>query len=130
MKRITIGTVWLFTFLLAVTGTTTAQPRGGAERGSRVLDRLKTDLALTDSQATAIDSILTASRKQAASDREAHRGDREAMMAASQLRTMKTDKAIEALLTEDQITKYREIMKEMRQNFRRGMRGRQQGGGQ
>jgi hypothetical protein len=93
----------------------------------QVLERLKEQIALTDSQAAAIGSILAVARQQAASDREAHRGDREAMRAAARQRAENTDKAIEALLTEDQVPKYREIMKELRQNFQGRMRDRRGG---
>jgi len=127
MKRIATRGCWLFLIVCAVAATALAQPRGAGGMAGQVLERLREQIVLTDSQAAAIDSILAVARQQAASDRESHRGDREAMRAAARQRAENTDKAIEALLSEDQVPKYREIMKELRQNFQGRTRDRRGG---
>jgi hypothetical protein len=107
-------------FLIAGVAGSYAQP--GGDRTAQLLERLKKELVLSDTVAAKIDTLLQAQRAQNMKDREAFGDDREGFMDAMRARREKTDKAIEALLTDDQAVKYRKIREDMRQNFRGGQR--------
>jgi hypothetical protein len=105
--------------LAGVSGAST-QPRG--DRNAQLLERLKSDLALSDTVVAKIDTLLQAQRAESMKAREAFGDDREGFMEAMRARREKTDKAIEALLTDEQVVTYRKIREDMRQNFRGGQR--------
>jgi hypothetical protein len=106
--------------LLVLTGAagSSAQPSG--DRSTQLLERLKKELVLSDTVAAKIDTLLKAQRAQSMKDRETFGDDREGFMAAMRARREKTDKAIEAMLSDEQVVKYRKIREDMRQNFRGG----------
>jgi hypothetical protein len=118
MRQILMRVLLLAVFVLAGVAASHAQP--GGDRGAQLLERLKKDLVLSDSVAARVDSLLKAQRAESMKDREAYGDDREGFMQAMRARREKTDKAIEALLTEDQAVQYRKIREEMRPNFRGG----------
>jgi hypothetical protein len=97
-----------------------AQP--GGDRGAQLLERIKKDCALSDSQAVVVDSLFKSQREQSMNARETYADDRDAMMAAMRELREKTDKAIEGVLTKEQFEKYRAIREEMRSQMRGGMR--------
>ena len=110
----------LLVLFLAASAAGFAQP---GDRAARMLERMKKELTLTDEQSKKAEAILTAERDQAMKDRETYQGDREAMMKAGGERRAQTEKELEAVLTKAQMTKYRAMMEEMRNQFRGGMRG-------
>lgn len=106
--------------LLAVFVVAGSSAQPGGDRNAQLLERLKKDLVLSDTVLAKIDTLLKTQRAQSMKDRDAFGDDREGFMEAVRARREKTDKAIEALLTEDQVVKYRKIRQEMRQTFRGG----------
>jgi Spy/CpxP family protein refolding chaperone len=111
-------------FLVALTliGFSASPAQRGGDRGAQLMERLKKDLALSDSQAAKIDSLLKVQRAQISDLRDKYGDDREGMMEEMRGVREKTNTAIEALLTDEQVTKYRKIREEMRSNYRGGQR--------
>ncbi len=96
-----------------------------AQQGNRadmMTQRLKEQLALTDSQSVLVHAVFDSMMVQAAKDRDAHGGDRDAMMSAARERMERADKQIEAILTADQLKKYQEYKEERQQRFGRRQR--------
>jgi hypothetical protein len=116
MRQFLMRAFVLSTLLLAGAAACLAQP--GGDRGAQLMERLKKDLVLSDSVAAKVDSLMKAQRAESMKDREAYGDDREGFMEAMRARREKTDRAIESLLTDEQVAKYRKIREEMRQNFR------------
>jgi periplasmic protein CpxP/Spy len=111
-------------FLLAMTVNSFAQMGGNPqERLKKTLEDYKTRLKLTDVQFGKIDTILTAQMSEMSKIRESAGEDREAMRAAFMELREKTNKQIEALLTDDQKIEWKKIQEEMAQRRQGGGRG-------
>ncbi len=83
-----------------------------AQRGNFVeqkVQKLKTDLNLTDEQATEVTTILTNSENEAKKVRQLNQGDPEAIGAAMKDLQDRTNQQIENILTPDQQKKYQTI---------------------
>lgn len=99
-------------------------PRDGKSRAEQMTNRLKDSLQLSTEQVKKVRAIYDSMQVRMASDREANRGDRDAMMQAMRTRTEKADKEIEALLTPDQKKKFEVFKKEREQRMRQRMQER------
>jgi hypothetical protein len=100
------------------------QASDGKSRAEQMTNRLKDSLQLSTEQAKKVRMIYDSMQVRMASDREAHGGDRDAMMQAMRTRMEKADKEIEALLTPDQNKKFEVFKKEREQRMRRRMQER------
>jgi hypothetical protein len=102
--------------LVLATASLWSQPtmRTPAERASQLKERL----SLTEEQTIAVEIIFEERQKEVAAKMDSLRGDREAMRAFMMGEIVKTDKEIEALLSDEQKTKYEALKKERRE--RRG----------
>jgi hypothetical protein len=79
---------------------------------------LKAELDLTDEQSAAIEKILVDLENKMSELREQSGGDRQAMREEFRQLREETDRAIEAVLFEDQIEKYREYNRQRWENMR------------
>lgn len=93
------------------------------ERMKRTLDELKTRLTLTDAQFAKADTILQAQTAEMTKIRESSGGDREAMRSAIMDLRAKTDKQIEAILTDEQKAEYKKLQEERAQRMQGMGRG-------
>lgn len=100
------------------------QTRDGKSRAEQMTNRLKDSLQLSTEQTKKVRAIYDSMQVRMASDREANRGDRDAMMQAMRIRTEKADKELEALLTPDQKKKFEVFKKEREQRMRQRMQER------
>ncbi|MCX6170362.1 MAG: hypothetical protein NTX65_13525 [Ignavibacteriales bacterium] len=108
-------------FVLAMTVNSFAQMGGNPqERLKKTLEDYKTRLKLTDVQFGKIDTILTSQMNEMAKLRESAGEDREAMRAGFMELREKTNKKIEALLTDEQKVEWKKIQEEITQR-RQGM---------
>jgi protein CpxP len=76
---------------------------------------LKDSLSLSDEQAAKVTKIYEAQQAEMREKMGELQGDRDAMRQAMQAMTAKTDSLIGAVLTKDQLKKYQELQKQMRQ---------------
>jgi len=81
-------------------------------------EQLRAQLDLTDEQTAAVEKIYIDMDKKMSELRDRSSGDREAMRGNFRSLREETDKAIEEVLFEDQIEKYREFNEQRRQNMR------------
>jgi len=93
------------------------------ERMKRTLEELKTRLTLTDAQFAKADTILQAQTAEMTKIRESSGGDREAMRSAIMDLRAKTDKQIEAILTDEQKVEYKKLQEERAQRMQGMGRG-------
>ena len=113
-------------FVLALAANSYAQMGGGMnpqERMKRTLEELKTRLTLTDAQFAQADTILQAQTAEMTKIRESSGGDREAMRSAIMDLRAKTDKQIEAILTDEQKVEYKKLQEERAQRMQGMGRG-------
>ena len=105
--------------LTAIPAEAQQRERGGpGGNPEMLLERLTEELALTPEQVEAVRPILA---EQATKQRDAfqqHRGNREEMRSAMMALQRETDERLGAVLTEEQMQKWRELRARMRQ--RRG----------
>jgi protein CpxP len=78
---------------------------------------LKDSLSLSDEQAAKVTKIYEAQQAEMREKMGELQGDRDAMRQAMQAMTAKTDSLIGAVLTKDQLKKYQELQKQMRQRM-------------
>ena len=102
--------------LLCAASVVWSQPmmRSPAERAKLLTERL----ALTEEQTIAVEIIFEERQKETTAAMDSLMGDREAMRTFMMGQAAKTDKEIEALLSDEQKTKYEALKKERRE--RRG----------
>jgi Spy/CpxP family protein refolding chaperone len=100
-------------------------PPGTGDRVERRVMMLKDKLNLSDDQVTKVRTILQDEQKQAMSDREKPKGDRETMRKAMMDRRKATDDKIMTVLTADQKKEYSKTEDE----FRKQMQQRREQGG-
>lgn len=106
-------------FILAMTVNSYAQMGGNPQdRLKKTLEDYKTKLNLTDVQFGKIDTILTDQMNEQTKLRESAGDDRQAMMSAFMELREKTDKKIEALLTDEQMVEWKKIQEERAQRQR------------
>ncbi len=106
-------------FILAMTVNSYAQMGGNPQdRLKKTLEDYKTKLNLTDVQFGKIDTILTDQMNEQTKLRESAGDDRQAMMSAFMELREKTDKKIEALLTDEQMVEWKKIQEERSQRQR------------
>jgi Spy/CpxP family protein refolding chaperone len=98
-----------------------AQDSQDSTRAARRAAVLKDSLGLNDEQTAKIETIFLQSQKQISKERDAHQGDREAMMKAMREHMQEMDKQINAVLKPDQQKKYEALMKERRERMRQRM---------
>ena len=113
-------------FVLSQAANSYAQMGGGMnpqERMKRTLDELKTRLTLTDAQFAKADTIMQAQTAEMMKIRESSGGDREAMRSAIMDLRVKTDKQIEAILTDEQKVEYKKLQEERAQRMQGMGRG-------
>ncbi|KAF0141942.1 MAG: hypothetical protein FD122_1029 [Stygiobacter sp.] len=113
-------------FVLSLAANSYAQMGGGMnpqERMKRTLEELKTRLTLTDAQFAKADTILQAQTAEMMKIRESSGGDREAMRSAIMDLRAKTDKQIEAILTDEQKVEYKKLQEERAQRMQGMGRG-------
>ncbi len=89
--------------------------------------QLKERLSLSDEQTAQVQKIFEESQKKMMAMRDSLRGDFDAMRKVVQEVTEKTDKDIKTLLTEEQVKKYDEVIKQRQQRMQQGMQQRRQG---
>ncbi|MDP3580382.1 MAG: hypothetical protein Q8S39_00515 [Ignavibacteria bacterium] len=112
--------------VLSLAANSFAQMGGGMnpqERMKRTLEELKTRLTLTDAQFAKVDTILQAQTAEMTKIRENSGGDREAMRSAIMDLRAKTDKQIEAILTDEQKVEYKKLQEERAQRMQGMGRG-------
>lgn len=112
--------------VLSLAANSFAQMGGGMnpqERMKRTLEELKTRLTLTDAQFAKADTILQAQTAEMTKIRESSGGDREAMRSAIMDLRAKTDKQIEAILTDEQKVEYKKLQEERAQRMQGMGRG-------
>lgn len=112
--------------VLSLAANSFAQMGGGMnpqERMKRTLEELKTRLTLTDAQFAKVDTILQAQTAEMTNIRESSGGDREAMRSAIMDLRSKTDKQIEAILTDEQKVEYKKLQEERAQRMQGMGRG-------
>jgi len=78
---------------------------------------LKDSLSLSDQQVVKITKIYEAQQAEMREKMGELQGDRDAMRQAMQAMTAKTDSLVGAVLTKDQLKKYQELQKQMRQRM-------------
>jgi Spy/CpxP family protein refolding chaperone len=78
---------------------------------------LKDTLSLSDEQTAKITKIYETQQTEMRAKFEELQGDRDAMREAMQAMTAKTDSLIAAVLTKDQLVKYQEFQKQMRERM-------------
>jgi len=113
-----ITIIVLFVFSMCVNSF--AQPGGGGnpqDRMKKTLEDYKTRLKLTDEQYKKIDTILTSQMSEMAKLRESSGGDRQAMMSSFMDLRDKTNKKIEAILTDEQKAEFKKIQEERAQRM-------------
>ncbi len=113
-------------FVLSLAANSYAQMGGGMnpqERMKKTLEELKTRLTLTDAQFAKADTILQAQTAEMTKIRENSGGDREAMRSAIMDLRAKTDKQIEAILTDEQKVEYKKLQEERAQRMQGMGRG-------
>ncbi len=111
-------------FVLAMSMNSYAQMGGNQqERMKKMLEDYKTKLKLSEVQFGKIDTILTSQMSEMAKIRESAGEDREAMRAGFMELREKTNKKIEALLTDEQKVDWKKIQEEMAQRRQGGGRG-------
>ncbi|MDR1783855.1 MAG: DUF4890 domain-containing protein [Dysgonamonadaceae bacterium] len=120
-------------FILSISAVTFAQPPGGGQfspedMAKRQTEWMKTELKLTDAQIAPVDSInLVYAKKQGELFQQGGGGgDREAMREKMTALNAEKEKAFAAVLTEEQLKKYKE---NPRAGFGGGRRGGQGGPG-
>ncbi len=107
-------------FVLSLAVNSYAQMGSGMnpqERMKRTLEEFKTRLTLTDAQFAKVDTILQAQTAEMTKIRESSGGDREAMRSAIMDLRAKTDKQIEAILTDEQKVEYKKFQEERAQRL-------------
>ena len=115
------GQFYTYIFMIAVCFSACSsdqqfpQHRSPEERANQ----LKEQLDLTDEQTAAIEKIYSDMDAKMADLREQAGGDREAMRENFRALREEIDQAIEEVLFEDQIQKYREYNEQRRENMRR-----------
>lgn len=113
-------------FVLALAANSYAQMGGGMnpqERMKRTMEEYKTKLTLTDEQVVKVEAILKAQTEEMATIRANAGGDREAMRSAIMDLRAKTDKQIEAILTDEQKVEYKKLQEERAQRMQGMGRG-------
>ncbi len=121
MKTRTIFSI-IAMFVLAL--SVNAQMGGNKQdRMKKMLEDYKTRLKLTEVQFGKVDTILTSQMSEMAKIRESAGEDREAMRAGFMELREKTNKEIEALLTDEQKIEWKKIQEEMAQRRQGGGRG-------
>jgi Spy/CpxP family protein refolding chaperone len=101
------------------------QGRGMMMSPQERAQQLKERIALTDEQTAKVAKILEESQTKMMEMMGSFQGDREAARKAMQEVQAKQDKAIEALLTKDQLKKYEELKKERMQRMQQRRQGEQ-----
>lgn len=87
------------------------------DRLKKTLEDYKTRLKLTEAQFTKVDSILNAQMKEIMKIREEANGDFSSMREKMAPVREKTDKAVEALLTDEQKPEFKKILEERAQRM-------------
>ena len=100
-----------------------------SEGGTRQLDILREQLALTDEQVMDIIPVMKRADSEIAELRQSSNGDRRAMRSDMQKIMKSMDKDIEALLTDDQKRVYKDIKKEREEEMRNRRPGGRRSGG-
>ena len=124
MNRMKTTRMFLITGILAsvLAFVANAQNRQGMRMSpEEQVTVLKDSLALDSTQTVKVLAILTAQREEMTKIREAHQGDFQAMREEMMSVRKKTDDKIVAILTDDQKTKYEQMIKNRPTG---GMRGR------
>ncbi len=116
MKTITtfIWTIAVIACISVLTSTASAQRQNRAQ----YLERLKTELALTDTQFVQVKEILDKAQEDLRAMRETFMGDREAMTEAFRQTNEESNTKINALLNDEQKEKFKVIQEEFRSRMR------------
>lgn len=116
MKTITtfIWTIAVIACISVLTSTASAQRQNRAQ----YLERLKTELALTDTQFVQVKEILDKAQEDLRAMRETFMGDREAMAEAFRQTNEESNTKINALLNDEQKEKFKVIQEEFRSRMR------------
>ena len=121
IKRMTATLVLLLGVLILLSSATQAQPqRMSVEEQTKIL---KDKLILSGDQTKKITTILEDQREEMTTAMNDDRGDRQAMHAAVQEATNKTDNKIKEVLTEKQVRTYDKIIKDRQAQVSRQMKG-------
>lgn len=100
-------------FVLAMAVNSYAQMGGNPQdRLKKTLEDFKTRLKLTDAQFGKVDTIMTDQMNQQIKLRENAGGDRQAIMSAMMELREKTNKKIEAVLTDEQKIEWKKMLEE------------------
>ena len=105
-----LGSIAMITLLLINPGRLAAQNENKADKEKQRMEKLKTDLGLTDDQVKKVQDIETDSKTKMKALRESNKdGDMEAIR--PQMQAIKKDKEdkLSAVLTKDQMAKYKEM---------------------
>jgi hypothetical protein len=82
------------------------------ERATLISERLKTELNLTDDQHTSVYNIFLDAQKQREIDKQTYGNDKEAFKKARKETNQKVRESMKSVLTQDQITKLKELRKQ------------------
>ncbi len=118
MKQIYGTCAYLLIMLLFLTACSSEQRRPRRLSPEDRVQELKAELDLTEAQRTAIEEILVNADKKMADLREQSTGDRQALREEFRRLREETDRAVEEVLSEDQIEKYREYNRQRREDMR------------
>ena len=127
MKRFRMSLLTVIAVALVLPTIAASQGRMRMSVDDRV-KQLTDQLTLTKDQADKVKTILTASQNDMQAMRDSLQGDREGMRKAMMEQRTKTNKAIAALLTDDQKVKYEKILKDQEEMMRQRMQGGPGGG--
>ncbi|MGD0589675.1 MAG: hypothetical protein ABSA44_02600 [Bacteroidota bacterium] len=117
IKRLTVAFVLIIGVLILLSTVAQAQPqRMSVKERVKIL---KDTLKLNDEQTMKITTILEDQREEITTAMNDNRGDRNAMHAVMQEIMKKTDDKIKEVLTEDQASKYDEMLKAQRAKMNR-----------
>jgi periplasmic protein CpxP/Spy len=116
--------IMLVTLILFTMSIQSFAQMGGnpQDRLKKNLEDYKTRLKLTDAQFTKVDSILTSQMNEMTKIREEANGDFSAMREKMTPLREKTDKSVEALLTDEQKVEFKKILDERAERMRSMMR--------
>jgi len=115
IKRMTFGLLLVMGIAIVCSTAIQAQPRRMS-----IEDRvkiLKDSLKLTDDQASKITKLLEDQREEMTTAMSENQGNRDAMQQARMEIMKKTDEQIKSVLTDDQITKYEDMLKSRRERM-------------
>jgi septal ring factor EnvC (AmiA/AmiB activator) len=119
-KRMTAALVFLLGVPMLLSSTAQTQPqRVSVEEHIKIL---KNKLKLGDEQTKKVTAILEDQREEITTAMNDNRGDRQAMYAAVQEITKKTDNKIKEILTEKQVKAYDKTIKDRQEQVSRRMK--------